>query len=410
MSSNEPKDPNATQPTEVDPAAAVAAAEAALAQARAAAQAAAAARARAEALSRQTERPAVNLSKNATDKKAQSVTDFFVATGGDARPVLDASHRPRGSRVALGVGFTSLAVAIGGFIVLGSGESRARLEMAFAGSTCGSEGKQSCLSEYVLAPKFAQEAEWREEDLRAKPVYGSLELTYEPQDATVEMYQIRYRISEDDWKARKPGLGTKVCEKTPDGKENCEVPYKAFEGVDDGGGEKGTCPADKQATEIPPITGKPLVSLSHTFLPLFETIRSCGGENAEGRVLEAFHYEYRIVFTHKDYETKSVYLSQSAWNPGVGSRTLNWPGMKLMPRPETMLDAMVKFRSELFCHMKKNKLEAAQVPATVVDKLRTDNGFVTIELFDRTEALLTQPVHKAWWDEKKKEIDALKCE
>ena len=84
--------------------------------------------------------------------------------------------------------------------------------------------------------------------------------------------------------------------------------------------------------------------------------------------------------------------------------------MSLVPKPETMLDELVQFRSKLFCYMKTKKLEPDKVPASVVDALRTQNNFVTVELYDRTEAMLTTPEHKPWWDEKLKEIEAQKCE
>jgi hypothetical protein len=35
---------------------------------------------------------------------------------------------------------------------------------------------------------------------------------------------------------------------------------------------------------------------------------------------------------------------------------------------------------------------------------------MTIELYDRTEALVQTPEHKPWWEERWKEIEAQKCE
>jgi|GEM_PF-4993388 len=426
MSSTDPKDPNAP----ADPNAAVAAAEAALAQAKAAASAAEAARARAVSLSksalpsseggvpdlapsRSSPPPppahggSVKLSKGggAPKKPALAVDPLtsFAATGGEERPMIGKQGRMRMSRVAIGTAIAVLLVAAAAFVwVLTDGDAKARMDAAFDGNVCGESGTQSCLTLLVTEKKRTLEAQWRENILRQKPIYGSLSLSYEPNDATIEMYQVRFRITPEEWKSgAKDLLGTKVCDKTADGKESCEVPYKAWEN-----NITGQCVEGQVPTEMPPITGKPLVSLDHSFIPLFETKVDC----KTGEVTEAFNYEYRVVIQHKDFDPKTVYVSRSAWTPGLGAHTLEFPPLSLVPRPETMLDELVKFRSELFCYMKKKALAADKVPSSVVDALRTQNGFVTIELYDRTEALLPTPEHKPWWDERLKEIEAQKCE
>lgn len=409
MSSNDPQDPNAPKAPAADPEAALAAAEAALAQARAAAQAAAAARAIAEqnaapAKAAAAGKPAKNAPAKPAAKPLAPVDPLqvFSATGGEERPLIDARGRMRMSRTAIAVAAVVLLVLGGLFVyVISNDEAKARMDAAFAGNTCGPTRKQSCLTLKVMGPRRAQEAEWLEEDKRAKPLYGTVSFTYEPNDATVEIFQVRYRIGPDEWKAKTKELGTKVCEKGADGKEICEFPYKAIENE-----TAGMCAAGKQPTEIPPLTGRPLISLDNFFVPIFETKVDC----QTGNVTEAYNYEYRVVFSHKLFDSKSFYITKSAWTSGLGSSTLELPTIALVPKPETMLDELVKFRSELFCYMKRKKLEPDKVPASVVDALRTQNGFVTIELYDRTEALLTTPEHKPWWDERLKEIEAQKCE
>lgn len=413
MSANDPNDPNAP----VNPDAAVAAAEAALAQAKAAAAAAAAARARAEELTRAVQPPAVpghakqaphgaSAGKKATAAPAAAdPMTTFSANGGEERPLIDQRGRMRMSRVTIATAAVVVLLVAAGFIWLTSdADAKQRLDAAFDGNSCGETGTQSCLTLLVTHDKREKEIAWREEALRRKPIYGQLSFSYEPNDATIEMYQIRFRITPEEWKSgQKDLLGTKVCDGPigADGKPGCEVPYKAWEGLTTGQCTEGAAP-----TEMPPITGKPLISLDHTFVPLFEAKIDC----ATGEVTEAFNYEYRVVVQHKDYDPKTVYVSRSAWTPGLGAHTLEFPPLALVPKPETMLDELVKFRSELFCYMKKKKLEADKVPASVVDALRTQNSFVTVELYDRTEALLTTPEHKPWWDEKLKEIEAQKCE
>lgn len=402
----DPKNPNATP---VDPDAAVAAAEAALAQARAAAAAAAAAAARARAEEQAASPPPPPMpvrggaKKQAKPAAARDPMAVYEATGGEERTIIGSQARMRMSRVAMATAGVVFLIAAAGFIwVLTDSDAKARMDAAFDGNVCGDTGTQSCLTILVTADKRQKETEWRQNQLRQKPIYGSLNLSYEPNDATVEMYQVRFRISPEEWKTgAKDLLGTKVCDKTADGKETCEVPYKAWEGI-----TTGQCVEGRVATEIPPITGKPLLGLEHTFVPLFEAKIDC----KTGDFVEAFNYEYRVVIQHKDYDPKSVYISRSAWTPGLGSHTLEFPPLSLVPKPETMLDELVKFRSELFCYMKKKKLEADKVPASVVDALRQQNGFVTVELYERTEALLPTPEHKPWWDERLKEIEAQKCE
>lgn len=396
MSSNEPKDPNIPTPPADDAGSAASAAETALNEAKATAEAANAARARAEALSK----PAIS-TKSAVDPRAA-----FDTSHGMARGVLKPENARKGiSRLALGVVGASVLVAVGGYLAITSNaNANEKLQAAAKGSTCGIEGNQSCLSQLVLEPKFAQERAWREHDNRAKPIKGTIELTYEPADATVEVFQIRYKQTAAEWLSGAKGNGTKFCEGA-DNAERCEFVYKAIEGVEFGQCQEGT------PVEVKSLTGtKNLASLRMTNVPIYETVRSCGGEAPSGEVQEAFNYEYRLVFSHKDFEPKTVYLSRSAWTVGIGSYTLAWPGLKLSPTPAAMLDKFVKFRSELFCYMKKNSLEPDKVPASVVDSLRLDNGFETIELYDKTETLATSPERKAWWDERWKEIEAQTCE
>lgn len=437
MSSTDPKDPNAPADPRAgtsrgersgeDPNAAVAAAEAALAQAKAAASAAEAARARAVNLAKsgqpaseggnpdlgRTPPPPVpgggKHGRGGGGRKPLPVSDpltSFAATGGEERPMIGKGGRMRMSRVAIATAIAVLLVAAAGFVwVLTDQDAKARMDAAFDGNICGEAGTQSCLTLLVTAEKRSLETKWRENILRQKPIYGSLSFSYEPNDATIEMYQVRFRISPEEWKSgAKDLLGTKVCDtgtKGPDGKDTCEVAYKAWEN-----NVTGQCVEGQVPTEMPPITGKPLVSLDHSFVPLFETKVDC----TTGEVTEAFNYEYRVVIQHKDFDPKTVYISRSAWTPGLGAHTLEFPPLALVPKPETMLDELVKFRSELFCYMKKKALAADKVPSSVVDALRTQNGFVTIELYDRTEALLPTPAHKPWWDERLKEIEAQKCE
>lgn len=432
MSSTDPKDPNAP----VEPDAAVAAAEAALAQAKAAAAAAEAARARAVSLSKASvpsseaappelasgKAPAVNLGKGKADKKAAPASKpapeidplkVFAGTGGEMRALIGKQGRFRMSRVTIATAIAVFVVAVAAFgWLLSDSSAKARMDAALDGNSCGENGTSSCLTELVTSDKKRLERQWRENILRQKPIYGSLTLTYEPTDATIEVYQIAFRISPDEWKSgAKDLLGTAVknvdgkwvpCTKDKDGKlVDCEQPYKAFENL-----TTGQCVEGQAPTTIPPLTGKPLIELQNWFIPLFKTEVSC--EN--GDVTEAFNYEYRVVIQHKDFDPKNVYVSRSAWTPGLGSHTLEFPPLALVPKPEKMLDSLVKFRSELFCYMKKKQLTADKVPASAVDALRTQHGFVSIELYDRTEALLTTPEHKPWWDERLKEIEALKCE
>lgn len=406
MSPTDPKDPNATP----DPNAAIAAAEEALAKAKAAAAQQAAERARAAeramAPPPPPPLPGGPGEPPATPPAPPPPTDpleAFAANGGAERPLIGKQARFHLSRVTIFTAIAVFLVTVAGFVWLVTDQdAKARLDATFDGNVCGEEGNQSCLTLLVTADKRQQESAWREELLRQKPIFGSLTMSYEPNDATVEIYQTRFRITAEEWKTgAKNLLGTKLCEKGPGGEDECEVPYRAFEGI-----SNGQCVEGKVATEIPPVTGKPLVALENTFVPLFETKVDCN----TGQVLEAFNYEYRVVVQHKDYDPKSVYVSRSAWTPGLGSHTLEFPPLALIPKPETMLDEFVKFRSELFCYMKKKSLEPDKVPASVVDALRTDNGFVTIELYDRTEALVLTPEHKTWWEEKWKEIEALKCD
>ncbi len=263
MSSTDPQNPNDPN-APVEPDAAVAAAEAALAQAKAAAAAAEAARARAVSLSKANaptseaappalppgKSAAVNLGKDKgrAAPAAKPVPEIdplkvFAGTGGETRGLIGKQGRFRMSRVTIVTAIAAFVVAVAAFgWLLSDGDAKARMDAALDGNSCGESGTSSCLTELVTSDKRRLEKQWRENILRQKPIYGSLTLSYEPTDATIEIYQIPFRISPEDWKSgAKDLLGTAVknvdgkwvpCEKDKDGKlVDCEDPYKAFENM-----------------------------------------------------------------------------------------------------------------------------------------------------------------------------------
>lgn len=340
-----------------------------------------------------------NKAQNSPDIEA--LKKAYYGNGGEERRIVDESSGFRMSRLAIVLGFVVLALVLGaGGILVANPEARAKLNMAFAGNTCGESGTASCISQYVLGPKFALERQWRDEDIAAQAIRGTLELSYEPKDATVELFQIKYKKDGRDWSRKVPGLGETVCTPGADGKPVCETPMKLLSGVQD-----GVCSEDTPSVELPTVTSVDVDSVRLNFLPIFEVER-----NDDGVVETAYNYEYRLVFSHDDYESKTVYLSRSAWSFGVGSAYLDWPGLALVPKPETMLDNFVNFRKALWCYMKNGNIEADKVPASVVDALRKEHHFVTIELYDKTESLVLSAEKKDWWEETWEEIQKGDCE
>ena len=421
---NEPKDPNSTTetaapPLPVDPA--IAAAEAAMAQARAAEAAAAAARARAEALLKQAAPPAaIPAAATHTHAKqgharrptgaipAVNPQEVRLVAGGEFRTVLQPGSQPRRSSLAMITGFLALFGAAGFFVFLvTNADAKARMDAALSGNTCGPEEDQSCFMLLVTKDKIEKEAQWLKEDLRARPIYGAFDLKFNPPDAKVEIFQIAYRISAEEWAKETPGKGTPVCTKDPaSGKDVCATPYKAL--VDE---SNGVCGTDKVPVEVASLTGTPIISIGNFYVPIHTLKRDC----ATGVVSEAYNYDYRVVLSHPDYDTRSFTIQRfGGWQQSLGVYSLTLEAIDLVPKPEIMKDAFLKVRNQLFCWMKSRQIDSIEkVSPDQFDAFRNNNGFRLKDwptLFDRTETFWTTGANKDWWDGQWKEIQAQKCD
>lgn len=343
----------------------------------------------------------------------QDADKVYSANGGEYRVVVGRSARYRFSRTALYTSVVVIGIALVAFIWLVSDQSaKARLDAAIDGNSCGPGRNSSCLVEYVTRDKYLLERRWQQDRRSLRPTYGNFTLNYEPNDARVDLKRITYRLTAEEWRDGKSTSGG-TASKWVDGKwvpcemddrgrpKDCEQPIQAMRDV-----STGQCNDDTPKVDPASATGQTLVDLQYHFLPLNEVKIN----EETGEVVEAFYYDYPIEVSREGFETRRLTISRAGWTDGLGASTLSLPTLALMPTPESMLDNLVSFRSELFCYMKKRDLSADDTPASVVDALREKHNFTTIALYERTQDLLSTDKHKAWWEERLAEIEAQKCD
>jgi hypothetical protein len=259
------------------------------------------------------------------------------------------------------------------------------------------------LVECKTAGKLALEKKWKAEDLRARPNYGDLALTYFPGDLQLKITQRAF----------------------------------AQEGLD------GT-PSEAVETDIPSGTeklkpGQTYERLPIMNLPIYETQK-----RPDGSVEKAFSYEYVLHFAKDGYYPRTIVIySPSApatgkpvegaqallWTSlGPGNHIIQWPGLDLVPTPETVRKNLVEVVKFIFCslrwHLSKGgtvdvrpadlpKVEMAMVEG--YSPLRRDtifkrNGFRGVDDFVRAWESYTVGTHLEWWTAQATAIAASTCD
>lgn len=271
-------------------------------------------------------------------------------------------------------------------------DANTRMSMFFKGSSCGESGTESCLQLYVTQEKRRLEEMWRQEDLRAKPVYGSVEMKYTPQRARVDLWQIKFVKSGSAAARNDAGYGDPVCTTDAQGQKVCEtaMPNKTW--------------------ELP--EGKHVETLRITDLPLYETERNMTDPDPKvrGSIAKVFTYLYRVRISADGYEPREFLWRPQDWQPALGNYTIPNANVDLVAKPETLKDNFVQAHKDLKCMLEKKKLQTVDLlPQADVEGVYTKNGFKDISDWKRVEEVLTGAEQTAWWTEKQKEIADFKC-
>jgi hypothetical protein len=310
-------------------------------------------------------------------------------------------------------------IAVSTVLVVASSEASTRVGKFFQGFECGENGRSNCLVEHIEGEARRREAEWREEDYRARPVYGDITLTYFPKDARVDIFQKMYLKDGKDWKADTAGLGEVV--------KDCAVllTEERKKVLAQGNFGDPICNAETGEVSIPNQSqklaeGEYVERLPLRNLPIFQTERhplcekdavTCDLDVA-GSVKLARNYEYRIVFTREGYEPHELVITREGWTKGAGASNYiyMWNGLDLQPKPETLRDNFIRARGQLFCLMKIQKLETYdKLPEENRDLIMSRTGFKDWNAFLEVEKILTVGEFEQWWTEAWTEIQKQEC-
>lgn len=231
--------------------------------------------------------------------------------------------------------------------------------------------------DYKTAEVLRLKKQWRDEDAKARNIYGDVTLTYFPADSQVQVTQVTYLQTGADWRSQ-TGNRKEVGRK--------EMPNDTA-----------------KLTEGQTIERLPLLNLG-----IFEAEK---GE--DGAVSQVFEYEYELEFSREGYYPQKKTWRKDSWQRvGPGNRIIDWQGLDLVPKPETIKDNFAKAMSEIHCLMKIHELPTLQAAAghENFDMLLVRNRIKTPEMFDEYRQVLTGGEHAEWWKAQQETIAKLECE
>ena len=144
-------------------------------------------------------------------------------------------------------------------------------------------------------------------------------------------------------------------------------------------------------------------------MPIFEATKD--GAGCVGKVT---NYTYELVLSREGYHPREFTYRSDDWiRVGPGNMMIDWPGVDLEPKPETIKENFAKVMAKEFCLRKLKNLatltDSKQDPNFEMMLMR--NGFKTKEDFMKAfEALTTTAEHSQWWQEQSELIAKQTCE
>jgi hypothetical protein len=322
-----------------------------------------------------------------------------------------ASHRHR-SKVAMGALIAAAAFTILGTAMIIGSDDMARDFECFVNGTV-----EECKTAEVEKTKRM----WRNEDHKSQNMYGNVSLTFFPADSNVKITQTQKHTAGDNWRMAEGLAKCPATDATVGGAETAKPKPKA-EGAPGAPAPtpvKGAVEAAKFQTgthsrEIPNETsklaeGQTIQELPLENLPIFETRK-----NEFGCVGDVLNYEYLVEFTREGYYDQKRTWRRDDWKRiGPGNVIIEWPGLDLEPKPETIKANFSKVMHQEHCLRTTKKL------TTLDDSMKDANfeimllrsGFKTREDFMKVYDTLTKTAeHSEWWKGETEKIKAQKCE
>jgi hypothetical protein len=274
----------------------------------------------------------------------------------------------RRSMLALGIiGGTLVVTAVFAFWLMSQEEKRDEVQAFLSGTVV----------EHKTAEVKRLKEQWSEEDRRAKNRYGEVTLTFFPGDARVRVFQTKFEQDGASWR-RKEATAKKL--------EETEI-----------SNETATLKPGQTVERLPLIN-----------LPIFEASK---GE--DGAVAMVNTYEYRVQFEREGYFPQEKIWRLDDWQRvGPGNEVINWPGLDLVPKPETQKLNFSKAMHDIFCMMKQKNLATLQDASSQENFgiILLRNGFKTQEDFQRANETLTTGEFAEWWKTEQDAIAKLPCE
>jgi len=265
-------------------------------------------------------------------------------------------------------------------------DANTRMTMFFKGSSCGESGTESCLAMYVTQDKRRLEEMWRQEDVRAKPIYGTVEMQYTPQRARVDVWQLKFKKSGAAAARNEAGYGEAVCTQGPNGEKQCETAMP------------------NKTQDLP--EGKHVEKLKLTDLPLYETER----DQQTGSIANVFTYAYHVRVSMEGYEPREFLWRPQDWQPALGNYTIQGTNVDLIAKPDTLKPNFEQAHLDIKCRLEKDKLQTPdQLKPEVLEGIYTKNGFKDVSDWKRVEEVLTDSDHAQWWTEEQTKITEFKC-
>lgn len=284
-------------------------------------------------------------------------------------------------------------------------------------------GNLNCLKLYVEQSRMLLEERWKAEDFRSKHIYGSVTLTYFPQDTRVDVFQTKYAQEGRAWARNDAGLGDMVCAEAYVQTPADQIMTAAIK-------DKPRCErllpnATEQLKENQFIEQLPLKNL-----PIFETDKctdksptwdaTLGGCKAagaepfeEGDVVTAYTYEYRVVFSREGYEPREFVWRTADWTRAPAGWIMDWSGLDLVPKPETRLKNFALGERDLYCYQVLNDVTYEKIPQANKDLIFKRNGFKTEDEYRAAEQVLRRGEYQPWYEklaENIKKLDKKACE
>ncbi|MGB0588467.1 MAG: hypothetical protein ACPGU1_02195 [Myxococcota bacterium] len=271
------------------------------------------------------------------------------------------------NKIALMVMTVAVVGILGHLLLIGASESRSQELQAFVDGN---------IVEYKTAEVLRLKKQWRDEDRRARNIYGDVTLTYFPADSTVKVSQVTYFQEGESWR-----------KELADRKEV---------------GRKDMPNETAKLTEGQTIERLPLLNL-----PIFEAEK---GEN--GSVNKVYSYEYELEFTREGYHPQKKTWRQDNWQRiGPGNRIIDWSGLDLVPKPETIKENFANAMGDIHCLMKLHELPTLQAASSHenFEMLLMRNRIKTSADFQAAQEVLTRGEHAEWWKTKQEEIAKRDC-